>query len=67
MNRRFFIGAAVILMIGAVLPGFAQDVLIKNGTVLTVTKGTIENGDVLIKKGIITRIGKNKKHLGYRV
>lgn len=35
------------------------DILIKNGTILTVTKGTIENGDVLIQNGKITRVGQN--------
>lgn len=34
-------------------------VLIKNGTVLTITNGTLENSDVLIQNGKITRIGKN--------
>ncbi len=38
-----------------------QDLLIKNGTVLTVTKGTILNGDVLILNGIIKKIGKDLK------
>lgn len=33
--------------------------LIKNGTVLTVTKGTLANTDVLIVDGIIKKIGKN--------
>lgn len=33
--------------------------IIKNGTVLTVTKGTLENADVLIQNGKITRVGKN--------
>jgi imidazolonepropionase-like amidohydrolase len=37
----------------------AQDILIKNGTVLTVTKGTKENTDVLIQNGKIARIDKN--------
>ncbi len=35
------------------------DVLIKNGTVLTVTNGTLENTDVLIQRGKIRQIGKN--------
>jgi imidazolonepropionase-like amidohydrolase len=35
------------------------NLLIKNGTVLTVTKGTFENTDVLVKDGKITQIGKN--------
>jgi imidazolonepropionase-like amidohydrolase len=34
------------------------NVLIKNGTVLTVTKGTLENTDVLVRDGKITQIGK---------
>jgi len=37
----------------------AQDLFIKNGTLLTVTKGTIENGDILIRNGIIQKIGRN--------
>lgn len=35
------------------------DMIIKNGTVLTVTNGTLENTDVIIQNGKITRIGKN--------
>ena len=34
------------------------DVLIKNGTVITITGGTLENTDVLVRDGKITRIGK---------
>jgi len=35
------------------------DVIIKNGTVITITKGILENTDVLIQNGKITRIGQN--------
>ncbi len=35
------------------------DVLFKNGTVLTVTNGTMENTDVLVRDGKISRVGKN--------
>ncbi len=35
------------------------DVLIKNGTVITITDGTKENTDVLVRDGKIQRIGKN--------
>jgi len=42
---------------------FAQiekgSMLIKGGTVLTITKGTLESTDVLIKDGKISQIGKN--------
>ncbi len=37
----------------------AQTTLIRNATVLTVTKGTVENGSVLIEGGKIAAIGKN--------
>lgn len=37
------------------------DILIKNGTVLTITNGTMEGSDVLIQKGKISKIGKNIK------
>lgn len=44
------------------LSGFAQDtgsVLIKNGTVMTITDGNKADTDVLIEDGIITEIGKD--------
>ena len=37
----------------------AQNVLIKNGTVLTITKGVKENSDILVTNGKIARIDKN--------
>lgn len=36
-----------------------ETILIRNATVMTVTKGTIENGNVLIENGKIAAIGKN--------
>ena len=38
------------------LPG---DILVKNGTVLTVTAGTLEETDILIRQGRIVRIGRD--------
>jgi imidazolonepropionase-like amidohydrolase len=37
----------------------AQAILIRNATVMTVTKGTIQNGSVLVENGKIAAIGKN--------
>lgn len=37
--------------------GEGEDVLIKNATILTVTKGTIENGSILIHGGKIKTVG----------
>ena len=39
----------------------AQDMLIKNATVLTVTQGTCQNCDILVAGGKISAIGKNLK------
>jgi len=35
-----------------------EPILIKGATVITVTKGTIENGDILIRDGKIEKVGK---------
>ena len=35
------------------------ETLIRNGTILTITNGTIENGDVLIRNGEIVAVGSN--------
>jgi len=41
---------------------FGQDLLIKNGTILTVTKGALQKGDILVIGGIIKQIGENIEH-----
>jgi imidazolonepropionase-like amidohydrolase len=46
-----------LLIIPVLISG--QNLLVKNGTVLTVTKGTIAKGDILILDGIIKKIGEN--------
>jgi len=38
-----------------------QPIFIDNGTIITVTGGTLENGDILIKDGKIVDIGKDLK------
>ena len=48
----------------AAIPARAQDsgtIVIQNATVITVTKGTIENASVLIRNGKIAEVGKNVK------
>ena len=37
------------------------DLIIRNGTVLTITKGTLEETDILVQKGKITGLGKDLK------
>ena len=55
MKNLFTIFICLICSIGM----FGQNMLIKNGTVLTVTKGILTETDVLVKDGKIVQIGKN--------
>lgn len=52
----------LLLSVFVVTNAFSQvekgSVLIKNGTVLTITKGNLENTDVLVRDGKIAQIGK---------
>jgi imidazolonepropionase-like amidohydrolase len=56
MRRLLLVVSAILVAAGV---GGAETVLIRNVTVLTVTKGTVENGSVLIENGKIAAIGKN--------
>jgi len=58
MKKLTFLIAILILGTNELLAQVATgDVIIKNGTVLTITDGTLENTDVLVEDGKITRIG----------
>ncbi len=49
------------IVLAVILPVFlnAQNVLIKNGTILTITQGVKENSDILVTNGKIAKIEKN--------
>src|SRR4026209_1185852 len=49
----------VVLMAGSAVYAQSTETLIKNATVLTVTRGTLANTDVLIRNGKIAAVGKN--------
>ena len=53
----------LLLLVASISYGQTKkgNVLIKNGTVLTITNGTLENTDVLIKDGKINKVGKDLK------
>jgi imidazolonepropionase-like amidohydrolase len=55
--KRLFSLAPVLLL--ATVSMNAEAVLIRNATVLTVTKGTVQNGSVLIENGKVAAIGKS--------
>ena len=61
--RRIALAAAVLtapaLHAQAVKPATAAPLLIKNATVMTVTRGTLQNTDVLLSGGKIASIGKS--------
>ena len=71
MKRLLVTVLACSMIAGSILPQvFAQDrsaapvTLIQNATVLTITRGTLTNTDVLIRNGKIAAIGKNLKSPG---
>ena len=51
-----FFGLGILVAQAQIQKG---NLLIKNATVLTVTKGNLESSDVLVQNGVITQIGKN--------
>jgi imidazolonepropionase-like amidohydrolase len=62
--RRLFLAAMIMTATAAgaqqpVAPAKPGPTLIKNATVLTVTKGKLENTDLLLQNGKIAQIGKN--------
>jgi imidazolonepropionase-like amidohydrolase len=72
--RKFIAFILLLSMWGAASPAFAQtrnsqkpresnvpETLIRNATVLTVSHGTLQNTDVLLRKGKIAAIGQNLK------
>jgi len=68
MNRRGrFITVATFILLGAppatlaAPPDTSPVIVIRNATILTVTKGTIERGSILIKDGKIAEVGPSIK------
>jgi imidazolonepropionase-like amidohydrolase len=65
MRRILFTGVAVTALLAPALhaqaakPAAAAPILIKNATVMTVTRGTLVNTDVLLSGGKIAQVGKN--------
>lgn len=58
--KAILIGISLLaLLCGSALAQNTGETLIKNATVLTAARGTLENTDVLISNGKIARIGKN--------
>lgn len=68
MRKLLFIQLLVhSVIIGGIIPNTARsqaastEILIRNATVLTITRGTLTNSDVLIRNGKIAAVGSNLK------
>lgn len=60
MRWKKFVGLTLVMVwLGLAPLGAGQDLFIKNGTLLTITKGIIHGGDILIIDGKIKQIGRN--------
>jgi imidazolonepropionase-like amidohydrolase len=57
MGKKLLFGTAALLALCAF--GLGQNLVLKGGTILTITEGTIENGTVVIKDGRIAAVGKD--------
>ena len=57
--RICFLCAVLLVSNARPAPAADGDLLIKNGTILTVTKGVVPKGDILVLGGIIRQIGPN--------
>jgi imidazolonepropionase-like amidohydrolase len=57
--KKIFVTLLAFFMVGSMMAQTGGNVLIKGGTVLTVTKGTLESTDVLVTNGKIAQVGKN--------
>src|ERR1043165_5616941 len=59
MKRLLFLSIVALLGLNATHAQTARETLIRNATVLTITHGTLQNTDVLLRNGKIAAIGKN--------
>ena len=57
-KKILFILTAMMFLLPSI---WAQDIALKGGTILTITKGTIESGTIVIQKGKIVAIGTDIK------
>ncbi len=56
MKKNVFL--LLLLLCSFIVTSSAQDLILKGGTILTITHGTVENGTIIIRGGKIVAIGK---------
>lgn len=58
MKKAILVCLLTLTCVAAALAQNSEEILIKNATILTATRGTIENGALLIRNGKIAAVGK---------
>src|ERR1041384_953038 len=61
LAKHFLLLSALICVASVAYAQTSPETLIRNATVLTITHGTLQNTDVLLRNGKIAAIGKNLK------
>jgi len=56
-NVRALVGVAGAVALGSAALR-AQDIAIRNATIITITNGDIENGTIVVRNGKISAVGK---------
>jgi imidazolonepropionase-like amidohydrolase len=59
MGKKLTIILATLMLVVSL--AWTQDLALKGGTILTITKGTVDNGTIVIQNGRITAVGENIK------
>ena len=59
MKNKGFIFIVCLCLLGLINVSYGQDLLIKNGIILTASHGKIPNGDILIVDGLIKKMGES--------
>jgi adenine deaminase len=57
--KKILVTLLAFFTVGSMMAQTGGNVLVKGGTVLTVTKGTLEATDVLVTNGKIVQVGRN--------
>ena len=63
----FLLSVLILSSFGIVSAQTSNEILIKNATILTASKGTLQGSDILIQNGKIAKIGKDLTTSGKRI
>ena len=58
ISKTVFLGALLAVLATVAVAQQSEEILIRNATIMTASRGTIENGSILIINGKIAKVGK---------